>query len=160
MKLKALLLSVLALSACEPQEKSYAAFEREKEARENSEDVFIAFQDSMVAVVPYEKILNEWQKYEAETLQKIDLCNAHIKLLKNRKVKADYQEKFNKQISKLEEQNNKLKTKMDDYYNERERTWLEFKLDMEQQSNDINAEIDFLQQTKSSQGTYFEELFN
>jgi hypothetical protein len=87
-------------------------------------------------IVLKNEIVDEWTLYKIKTEKKIKSNELIIDEIKNGKDIPGNKNKFNRQISRLEQKNNDLRKKMNDYNEEAKAKWEKFKLSM---SHDIDA---------------------
>jgi len=151
MKIKIILFlmsaSLLVLSSCESHEKKVDdAYERVKESKKN-------FRDTVRTVVntekPAEKIkvvlknetVDEWTLFKTEIDNKIIESENKIRELIQKRNASDNKSKFDRQITRLEQKNNDLRKRMNDYHEEVKVKWEKFKVGMHHDIDAIGIEL-------------------
>jgi hypothetical protein len=81
----------------------------------------------------------DWQKFKTESEQQIKVNEDRIDSLKEKRKKADTKAtvKFKKAVAELDQRNRDLKQKLEDYKDERESKWEEFKTNFNQDMDSI-----------------------
>jgi chromosome segregation ATPase len=92
-------------------------------AKENFEGVKQDLKDAKTAY------LAEWQVFKKEADEKIDANQKRIEAFKAKMIKAgsNAKENYNNEVAVLEQKNQDLKTKLDDYKDDGQSKWQEFK---------------------------------
>ncbi len=152
MKMKNYLLSVgglimvFAFTACESHERKVDdAFERVKEAKRDFVDTAaICVNDNKpgkTRVIIKNEITDEWTVFRNETEKKIKLSESKITELKAKRNSTGNASKFDKQIARLEQKNNDLRKQMNDYNEEVKAKWVNFKVEMNHDIEEIEIEL-------------------
>ena len=138
---------LILLASCELHEKKVDdAFDRVKELKNNGAET-----TNVAAITPIEKkkikvivkneLVNEWQIFKNETDLKINSSDAKIKILRIKKNQSENKNKFEKQTTALEQKNNELRKRMNDYNEEMKFKWEKFKLGMNHDIDEIAIEL-------------------
>ena len=138
-------LSVIIISSCGSHvKKPDDAFDLVKKERMMSNDSgFVSkeiIQESMkTEQVKKTEVLDEWTKFKLETEKKIRLNENKIKKIRDL---SDINGSLRKKLTKLEKDNNNLKSRMDEYNEEVKAKWEMFKASMSHNANEIGIELD------------------
>lgn len=120
------------------------AFDLVKKERMMSNDSsFVSkeiIQESMkTELVKKTEILDEWTKFKQETEKKIRLNEIKIKKIR---YLTDINGNLRRKLSKLEKDNNNLKSRLNEYNEEVKARWEMFKASMSHNANEIGLELD------------------
>lgn len=140
------LFMVLVIVSCESHErKADDAFDRVKEAKRDFVDTAAICinepKSGKTRVIIKNEIIDEWILFKNETEKKIKLSEAKIVELKKRRNLTESKSKFDKQIVRLEQKNNDLRKKMNDYNEEVKAKWANFKAEMNHDIDEIEIEL-------------------
>lgn len=142
-----ILILLLFMASCESHEKKVDdAFEKVKESKMNGTDTtnvptIIPPEETKIKVVVKNELVDEWLIFKNETDLKINYSDDQIKILRSKKGKSENQNKFEKQITELEQKNNDLRKQMNDYNEEMKLKWEKFKLGINHDIDEIAIEL-------------------
>ncbi|MFA9212973.1 MAG: hypothetical protein ACEQSR_03900 [Candidatus Methylacidiphilales bacterium] len=94
-----------------------------------------------VKVIVKNELFDEWQLFKNETDLKLNNSDAQIKVLRGKNIKFENKNKFEKQTKELEQKNNDLRKRMNDYNEERKLIWEKFKLEINHDIDEIGIEL-------------------
>lgn len=138
---------VIFITSCESHEKKVDdAFERVKQSKMNGTDSIttntnLPVKEPEIKVIVKNELVDEWQLFKNETDLKLNGSDAQIKVLRGKNIKFENKNKFEKQTKELEQKNNDLRKRMNDYNEERKLVWEKFKLEINHDIDEIGIEL-------------------
>ncbi len=143
-----LFFSALIFSSCESHEKKVDdAYDRVKEIKNTIKDTVKIYVKAEKVLEEKKKVIvktetvDEWTLFKSETEDKIIASEDKIKELKLKKNSAENKAKFDRQITRLEQKNNDLRKRMNDYNQEVKVKWEKFKMEMNHDIDAIGIEL-------------------
>ncbi len=134
------------LPACESHEKKVDdAFDREKKARVEYSDTATVYCNPNVAevtkVVMVTDTVSEWTLFKTAIEKKIYQSENRIRELKAADKQVQNQARYAKQLTRLEQKNNDLRKRMNDYNEEVSIKWEKFKSGMNHDLDEVGIEL-------------------
>jgi len=142
-----LLLSAILFSSCESHEKKVDdAYDKVKESKNTIRDtvkVYVKVEKMITKnkIVTKTDFIDEWTVFKNEIEDKIIASEDKIKELKAQKNTAGNKDKFDRQVTRLEQRNNDLRKRMNDYNEEVKVKWQRFKMSMNHDIDAIDIEV-------------------
>jgi hypothetical protein len=139
------------ITSCGPRvQKPDDAFTLVKKERMLSDDSSFVSKEVIQASMKTETIkksetVDEWTKFRLETEKKIKLNDSKIQKIK---VNSDMKASQRRKLATLEIDNNKLKSRLEEYPADLKAKWEAYKLTMSHSANEIGNELNALQTTQ------------
>ena len=134
-------------SSCESHEKKVDdAYDKVKESKNTIKDTVKIYVNvekivSKNKVVTKTDIVDEWALFKTDIEDKLMVSEDKIKELKSQRNNADNKAKFDRQLTRLEQRNNDLRKRMNDYNEEVKVKWQKFKMSMNHDIDAIGIEV-------------------